>query len=127
MTAYLQVREVLELRALDLAVGRLERAPLERMLAGNEDDQLDNDLHGYLIERAGNPYITEFFERHAPFYHSIFDVAAPGVRLTRQMAEQHRAILTALLEEDRARARAALAEHVRAQLPIVRLLLAGLR
>lgn len=126
MTAYLKVREVLELRALDLAIGRLEREPLERMLAGNQGDQLDNDLHGYLVERAANPYISEFFERHAAYYQSIFDAAAPGVQLTRQMAEQHRAILVALLDEDWDRARAALREHVRAQLPLVRLLLARL-
>lgn len=125
MAAYLTVREVLELRALDLAFDRLEREDLERMLAGNAPgrDPIDNEIHGYLVEKAGNPYIADFFERNAPFYHAIFDAAAPGAKVTARMAGQHRAILRALLEGDRAEARRRLAEHVRAQLPVVGMLL----
>ena len=128
MLAYLDVREVMELRALDLAAGRLEREVLERMLAGNDPaaGTIDNDLHGYLIERADNPYIADFFERHAPFYHAIFDAAAPGARLTREMAVQHQDILRALIGEDWEAARRALVDHIRAQLPVVRRLMDSL-
>jgi DNA-binding GntR family transcriptional regulator len=129
MDAYLEVRETLELKALDLARGRLVRADLERMLLGNaevllgEPDRLDNDLHAYLVQKAGNAYIEDFFDRHGRYYTTLFDHAAPEASVVREMAGQHREILQALLAEDWPAARRALARHIRAQKPVVRALL----
>jgi len=125
MHSYLQVRESLELKALELARPHLEAADLQRMLHGNEPgtERLDNDLHRYLIDKAGNRFIREFFERHGRYYSALFDYAAPEANVVKAMARQHRAILRALLARDWRAARKALAQHIRAQRPIVRRLL----
>jgi DNA-binding GntR family transcriptional regulator len=130
MNAYLQVRESLELKALDLARPRLVPADLKRMLRGNRaapsGERLDNDLHCYLIAKADNGYIRDFFERHGRYYTMLFDFAAPEAQVVRAMARQHRVILRALLAQDWKTARQALARHIRAQRPIVQRLLRAL-
>lgn len=126
MSAYLTVREALELKALDLAKDRLEAGELESMLAGNPAPhpgapvQLDNRIHQYLIDQAGNFYIKDFFERHGVYYMMLFEQAALEAFVVAEMAEQHRDILTALLAQDWPRARAALAHHIRSQQPVMR-------
>lgn len=124
LDSYLEVREVLELKALDLCRDRLDPTDLKRMLLGNRPDdrppKLDNDLHRYWIERSRNPYITEFFERHSPYYAALFDLAAPQTSEVAAMARQHRAILLELIAGDLVAAREALSAHIRAQRPIVR-------
>jgi DNA-binding GntR family transcriptional regulator len=117
LDAYLDVRETLELKALDLARPRLAAADLRRMLAGHETG-LDNDLHRYLVEKARNRYIRDFFERHGAFFSTLFDTAAAGV--AREMAAQHRRILEALLRRDWEAAARALAHHIRCQRPVLR-------
>jgi DNA-binding GntR family transcriptional regulator len=124
LDAYLEVRELLELKALDLAQPRLVEADLRRMLAGNvpggRTPRLDNRLHGYLIAKAENAYIHDFFDRHGAYYTTLFDFAAPETHVTAEMAREHRAILRALIDHDWPRARQALARHIRAQRPIVK-------
>lgn len=129
MRAYLIAREALELTALELARPHLIAADLERMLAGNAPDSaganphLDNNLHRYFIEKSGNAYIQDFFDRHGLYYTVLFDFAAPEAHVMNEMASQHREILTALLANDWTRAREALAEHIRAQHPVVKRLM----
>lgn len=133
MIAYLQVRESLELKALDLARPKLVPADLKRMLAGNRPDEgddgerLDNNLHRYLIEKAGNRFIRDFFDRNGVFYEALFDFAAPETNVVKTMAKQHRGILKALLAQDWRTARKALAHHIRSQRPIVKRLMARTR
>jgi len=117
LDAYLEVRETLELKALDLARPRLVRADLERMLASSEQG-LDNDLHRYLLEKSQNRYLRDFFDRHGAYFTTLFDTMATGV--VREMAAQHRLILQALLRRDWTGAREALAHHIRCQRPVVR-------
>jgi DNA-binding GntR family transcriptional regulator len=114
---YLEVRETLELKALELARPRLVRADLERMLAANEK-RIDNDLHRYLLEKSQNRFIRDFFDRHGAYFTTLFDTLSTGA--VREMAAQHRRILQALLRRDWAGARDALAHHVRCQRPVVR-------
>jgi DNA-binding GntR family transcriptional regulator len=129
MRAYLVAREALEGTALELARPHLVTADLERMLAGNAPEasngaaRLDNALHRYFIEKSGNRYIQDFFDRHGLYYTTLFDFAAPEARALSEMAAQHREILAALLAGDWPRAREALAHHIRAQQPIVRRLM----
>lgn len=129
MRAYLEVREALELKALDLARPNLRQADLERMLHGNEPEpgsqaeRLDNDLHQYLIDKSGNRYLQEFFARHGSYHSMLFNYAAPGANVVQAMARQHRAILRALLAKDWSQARKALVKHIRAQQPVVHRLL----
>ncbi|MHB8897905.1 MAG: GntR family transcriptional regulator [Thermoguttaceae bacterium] len=133
VVAYLEIREVLELKALDLARSQICPADLVPMLEGNapvDDSQsprLDNRLHEYLIAKSGNRYIGNFFRQYtATYYTSAFDYAAPEAHVVAEMAAQHRAILEALVARKWARAREALVHHIRAQRPIlIRLLQNG--
>jgi DNA-binding GntR family transcriptional regulator len=127
LASYLEVREVLENKALALARPHLVEADLRRMLGGNRSrsrvPRLDNSLHRYLIDKSGNDYLREFFDRHGAYYTSLLDFAAPETRLDAAMARQHQKILRALLAQDWACARRELTRHIRAQRPIVRKLL----
>jgi DNA-binding GntR family transcriptional regulator len=124
LAAYLDVRETLELKAMDLAGPHLIDADLKRMLRGNRADtemaRLDNDLHGYLVEKSGNRHIRDFFDRQGAYYTTLFNYAAPEARVVAEMARQHRTILRALIARDWPRARLELSAHIRAQLPIVK-------
>ncbi len=130
MCAYLEIREALELKALDRARPHLERSQLEQMLAGNpavaegKPPQLDNGLHQYLIEKSRNRYIQSFFRQYtATYYTAVFDYAAPEAHVVAKMASQHRQILEALIAKHWARARQALSDHIWAQQPILKGLL----
>jgi len=132
---YIEVRVILELKAMDLARPRIDVNLLKEMLRGNTrgadvakasaDAQsvaphpLDNRLHEYFIDTAGNRYIRDFFERHGDYYNQVFDLAAPELQVVQAMAEQHRRILRAAIDDQWLEAKAAMAEHIRAQLPIV--------
>ncbi len=124
MITYLDVRETLELKALDLARPRLVAVDLERMLAGNvpaenaNPPRLDNQLHRYFIDRSENRYIKEFFASHGGYYTALFDYAALGASVVKEMAEQHREILSHALARRWAKARKALAHHIRSQQPV---------
>ena len=120
--AYLEVRETLELKALDLARPHLVRDDLRRMLEGNpapkagQPARLDNHLHQYLIDKSGNRYIRDFFRQYVALYYTmLFDYAAPEAKVVSDMARQHRQILRALIRSDWRRARKALANHIRSQ------------
>jgi DNA-binding GntR family transcriptional regulator len=123
MAAYLEVREVLENKALSLARPHLVDADLRRMLAGNASrkggPRLDNSLHRYLVEKSGNDYLREFFKRHGAYYTSLLEFAAPEAHVVVVMARQHRKILRAMIDRDWPRARRELTRHIRAQRPIV--------
>lgn len=128
--AYLDVREVLELKALDLARPRIQNPDLTPMLDGNaparkgQPPRLDNRLHEYLIAKSGNRYIRNFFRQYAATYFtSAFDYAAPEAHFVAEMAAQHCDILEALIGQHWARAREALARHIRAQRPVLAQLL----
>jgi DNA-binding GntR family transcriptional regulator len=132
MCAYLELREVLEVKALALAQPHLARVDLESMLAGNpipqagRPVQLDNRIHAYLVEKAGNFYLRDFFERHGEYYMLLFEHAALEAKVVAEMAEQHRAILQALIDQDWDAARRALVRHIRAQRPVMRNLLVAM-
>jgi DNA-binding GntR family transcriptional regulator len=118
---FLQVREVLEVRALALAWDRLERADIERFLEGNSPGarKPDNGLHDYWIERSGNRYIRQFFAQHAPFFTTLFAWEDHDRTAAEQSCDQHRAILRAILANDRAAATAALVAHIHGNHPVL--------
>ncbi len=124
MEAYLDVRELLELRALDLAAPRLVREDLVRILATNlprhGSVQVDTELHPYLLARCGNRFIQDFFRRHGAYYTTLFYYAAHGPEAAAGMARQHRSILEHLIARRWKKARAALAGHIRDQAPALR-------
>jgi DNA-binding GntR family transcriptional regulator len=126
---FIEVREALELIALDDARSKLEREPLQQLLEGNRpggDRQagaLNNNLHSYWIKLSGNRYIIDFFERQTLYYRTLFDYAAPEAHVVDEMAAQHREILQALIDGRWAEAKKALVRHIRDQKPIVQKLM----
>lgn len=126
MQAFLEIREVLELKALDLARPHLKDDDLHRLLRGNsvpksagKPPQIDNSLHEYLIGKAGNPYIKDFFERHGRYYDILFDWEDLDRPTAIETIRQHREILEALLARDWRGARRALSYHIRDNHPIL--------
>jgi DNA-binding GntR family transcriptional regulator len=126
LESYLECREALELKALELARPRLVRADLERLLAGNRGNDatpstvFDNSLHAYWISRAGNPYINNFFTTYGRFYMTLLEYLAPEAAVVSEVAAQHCEILEAVIDERWGEARRALKRHIRDQLPIAR-------
>ncbi len=130
MEAYIDVRETLEVKALHLARPRIDQGDIERMLAGNtpkaaRTSRIDNDLHGYFIARSENRYIASFFEANGHFYRALFDYATLSSRAVASMAEQHVLILENVKARRWARAREALAHHIRAQKPVMESMIAA--
>jgi DNA-binding GntR family transcriptional regulator len=130
MASYLVVRETLELKALELARPHLRRDDLEEILRASRrgvprsGERLDNQLHDYVIARAGNPYIASFFQQYlARFYTGLFYHAAPKTAVVGEMVRQHQGILRALIAKNWALARELLSAHIRAQGPILTRLL----
>lgn len=117
--SYNEVREVMEIKALELASDKLADADLQRMLDGNipgcENNKkplINNDLHGYIIQKAENFYISDFFKRHAPFYNILFEWEGENPAAAEEAVKQHRAILTALLKRDFETAKKELRHHI---------------
>ncbi len=130
MGEYLEVRELLELRALELSADRLDARELERLIARNTPTRngrvrIDNSLHSYWIGQAGNRYISEFFALHGQYYATLFDYASLEASVVAEMAAQHRAILCALLEGNLTEAKRVLRRHIRSQRPNVAQLMDG--
>lgn len=126
LAAYLEIRELLERKALQLARPRLVTIDIEAMLEENRPldgsvaPRIDNQLHQYFIEKSENRYIRDFFSRHGGYYRALFDYAALGLDVIAEMAAQHREILEQILAERWTEAEEALGQHIRAQRPIVR-------
>jgi len=126
LQSFIEVREALELKALDLARPNLIEADLRAMLDGNleptSDDcdvVIDNSLHGYLVEKADNWYIRDFFERHGHYYGILFDWEDQDRATAIATVAQHREILTRLLDRKWSAARRALSFHIRENHPIL--------
>ena len=126
LQAFVEVREVLELKALDLASARLVTEDLQRMLDANrapsrenEVPRIDETLHAYLIAKAGNAYIRDFFERQGRYYRLLFEWEDHDLATAIETVRQHREILTALLERNWLAARKALSHHILNNHPIL--------
>jgi len=129
LEAFIDMRVMLELKALELAWPRLVDEDLQRILAANqlpENPQdrpiSDNSLHTYLIEKSKNAYIADFFDRHGKYYDALFEWENLDREAQVQEVRDHREILGALLRRDRAAAERALANHIRNNHPVLRAL-----
>jgi DNA-binding GntR family transcriptional regulator len=127
LEAYIDMRVVMELKALELAWPRLVDEELQAILDGNRlpanpnDWPIsDNSLHAYLIEKSRNPYIADFFNRHGEYYNALFEWENLDRAAQVQEVRQHREILDALLRRDRPAAERALANHIRNNHPVLR-------
>ncbi|WP_339735058.1 GntR family transcriptional regulator [uncultured Gimesia sp.] len=126
MQSFLEVRELLELKALELAKPHLVKEDLQRILDGNvipkkktESVVIDNSLHEYIIEKAGNYYIQDFFQRQGRYYDILFDWEDQDRETAIETVRQHQSILKALIKKDWRSARKALSYHIRDNHPIL--------
>jgi DNA-binding GntR family transcriptional regulator len=132
LDAFIEVRVTLERKALELARHRLVEEDLRAMLEGNrlpasrqDAPKIDDRLHAYLIEKAGNPYIRDFFARHGKYYEMLFDWEALDRAAAVQAVEQHREILEALIARDWEAAGDRLEHHIRHNHPVLEQLVTG--
>ena len=126
LQAFIEVREVLELKALDLARTKLVVADLQRMLDANhppkssrDAPRIDESLHAYFVAKAGNSYIRDFFERQGRYYRLLFEWEDHEPPVALETIRQHREILTALLQKNWSGARKALSHHILENHPIL--------
>jgi DNA-binding GntR family transcriptional regulator len=117
MLDYIDIRETLELHALDLAFEKLDPEFLGIMLEGNTRDKgreprLDNRLHQYWIDLAENRYLRDFFDQNAIYFDTLFARAVLDSETVAKRAGEHRVILQALLAKDLSKAKAALSKHI---------------
>jgi DNA-binding GntR family transcriptional regulator len=126
LQAYIEVREALELKALDLSLDRLNQYELRRMLEANQFPEQDNEnpvidesFHDYLIDLSGNSYIKDFFTRQGRYYRLLFQWEDHDREAAIETVRQHREILTALLEKNWAEARKKLSYHILKNHPIL--------
>lgn len=126
--AYLEVREAMELTALEAARPRIERSEIMALLDG-ETHALSDVPHRFLIEKSGNRYIIGFFNQFVPrFYRKLLYYAAPEAEVVDEMTSEHVQVLQAILEKDWSRARGILSGHIRGQKTVLeRILVAGQR
>ena len=120
MLDYIDMRETLELRAVELAMQRLDTDFLHQLIAGNRPDadgrpRLDNRLHRHWIDRAENRYISQFFDQNGIYYETLFARAVQDDETIARRAREHCRILKALLVGDLTEAKTALSKHIRDQ------------
>lgn len=126
LQAFIEVREVLELKALELARPKLDVGELLRMLDLNVPPvspgntlNVDESLHEYLISTAGNAYITDFFARQGRYYRLLFEWEDHEHDVAIETMRQHHEILTALLGKNWTAARKLLSHHILNNHPIL--------
>jgi DNA-binding GntR family transcriptional regulator len=130
LQAFLEVREAMELKALELARSKLTsseaKEKLRKIKSSNKIHQngkarviIDNSLHQYLIELAANPYIDDFFQRHGKYYSILFKWEGGDEKAGIQAVSQHHAILDALLKEDWGLAAKELSLHLHTNHPVL--------
>jgi len=119
LQAFIEVREVLELKALELARPKLDAGELRRMLDLNEPPatagtsiSVDESLHEHLISTAGNAYIKDFFDRQSRYYRLLFEWEDRDQEVAIETMRQHHEILTALLAKNWSSAKKALSHHI---------------
>ncbi len=126
LQAFIEVREVLELKALELARPKLDTGELQRMLelsvppaSSGISQSVDESLHEYLIAIAGNAYIKDFFDRQGRYYRLLFEWEDHDDAVAIETMRQHHEVLTALVKKNWTAARKALSHHILDNHPIL--------
>ena len=130
MDAFIEVREVMELKALDLAKPKLCSSESQRKLRQiRENNQLakgkksqariDNSLHACLIDLAANPYINDFFNRHGRYFTILFNWEGENDKAASEAVTQHHEIIDALLAQNWSLAKKRLSHHLHSNHPVL--------
>ena len=130
LQSFIEVREVMELKALDLAKAKLHKPEAKTKLIkiksfnkvsrnGKVKVSIDNSLHQFLLELADNPYLQDFFDRHGKYFSILFNWEGENHEAAKQAVAQHHDIIDALLDEDWALAKKHLSHHLRENHPVL--------
>jgi len=130
MDAFIEVREVMELKALDLArpklcspesQGKLRQIRENNQLAKGKKRQakIDNTLHAYFINLAANPYINDFFNRHGRYFTILFNWEGENEKAAAEAVSQHHEIIDALLAQNWSLAKKRLSHHLHSNHPVL--------
>jgi len=128
LEAFIEVREVLEIKALDLAKSKLKapeaKKKLKEIRNGNQilkggGVEIDNSLHAFIVSLANNSYIDDFLERHGKYFSILFDWEGKDKHAAEQAVEQHHRIIEALLKEDWELAAKELSAHLHTNHPVL--------
>ena len=131
MDAFIEVREVMELKALDLAKAKLPSPESQRKLrqikennqlanGKNGQAKIDNSLHAYFIDLAANPYINDFFNRHGRYFTILFNWEGENEKAAAEAVSQHHEIIDALLAQNWSLAKKRLSHHLHSNHPVLR-------
>lgn len=125
MLAFIQVREAMELLAMDLARPRLqdrqELLNLRDLNIRSATEPLAHEgLHQILLERADNVYIREFFARQGSYFRVLTRWESQNKTAELEAAQQHWDILDAMAGGDWDLARKRLSFHIRENYPILK-------
>ena len=130
LQSFIEVREVMELKALDLAQAKLRKPEAKSKLLkikssnkisryGKVKVSIDNSLHQFLLELADNPYLQDFFDRHGKYFSILFNWEGENHEAAKQAVAQHHDIIDALLDENWALAKKHLSHHLRENHPVL--------
>ena len=130
MDAFIEVREVMELKALDLARPKLCSPESQRKLRQIKENNLlakgkksqakiDNSLHAYFIDMAANPYINDFFNRHGRYFTILFNWEGENEKAAAEAVAQHHEIIDALLAQNWSLAKKRLSHHLHSNHPVL--------
>jgi DNA-binding GntR family transcriptional regulator len=126
LDSYVDVRESLELLALDSSRDKLETGKLQALLDLNQPDsarkqaRIDNSLHAYWVEKSDNRYIQDFFQRHQAYYDMLLMHAVVRRTHIELSKASHRRILEALINKDWSTARSELVQDIRRLSPLLK-------
>ena len=130
LQSFIEVREVMELKALDLARAKLckpeAKTKLLKIKSSNKVSRngkvkvsIDNSLHQFLLELANNTYLQDFFDRHGKYFSILFKWEGENPEAAKQAVAQHHDIIDALLDENWALAKKHLSHHLRKNHPVL--------
>ncbi|MDC3334947.1 GntR family transcriptional regulator [Opitutales bacterium] len=130
LQSFIEVREVMELKALDLARAKLckpeAKTKLLKIKSSNKVSRngkvkvsIDNSLHQFLLELANNTYLQDFFDRHGKYFSILFKWEGENPEAAKQAVAQHHDIIDALLDENWALAKKHLSHHLRNNHPVL--------
>jgi DNA-binding GntR family transcriptional regulator len=130
LQSFIEVREVMELKALELAQSKLSKPEakerLQEIKASNQilkkrkvKVMIDNSLHQYLLELADNPYIDDFFQRHGKYYSILFKWEGGDEKAASEAVTQHHEIIDALLAQNWLFAKKLLSHHLHSNHPVL--------
>ena len=130
LQAFIEIREVMELKALDLGKAKLStteaKKELVRIRKSNQSPieqggtvSIDNSLHQYLLKLANNPYLNDFFDRHGKYYSILFDWEGEDRKAATEAVAQHHGIIDALLDENWPLAKKRLSYHLHENHPVL--------